>query len=158
MADHQIVQQDAAPALHPIVAVALSKCVDRDELTELKDQIAEASTANFEFVAQVRGTLKRGKSTLAKPTASLLNEALFAECIRRLGVTRTAFEATLSEVATEALVAGIPIRSKLENEHPELLTVMGIIKRDVISQLPKQHRAGAIRCNTTLDVKRVRID
>jgi len=60
-------------------------------------------------------------------------------------------------VATEALVAGIPIRDRLIDQQPELLTVMHVVKKDVIARLPQQERPGAIKVIAELQVPRCKV-
>lgn len=144
-------------SIHPVTAIALSKCIPAKELKKLKKKIAEGANTGFELTAKLSGRLTRGKATLAKPTTSILNEAIFAETIRRLGVTKDAFEAKLFEVSQEALVAGIPIRDKLVDEQPELLAVMHVVKRDVIARLPEQEHPGAIKVIADVQVPRCKV-
>ena len=143
--------------IHPVAAIALANCIPAKELNALKDKIAEGSNTGFDLTAKLTGRLTRAEATTAAPTASILNEAIFAETIRRLGVTKQAFEKHLFEVATEALVAGIPIRDHLIDKQPELLTVMHVVKKDVIAKLPDQERPGAIKVIADVQLPRCRI-
>lgn len=143
--------------IHPVAALALANCIPAKQLTEFKKKIAEGANTGFEISAKLSGRLTRGQATMAAPTASILNEAIFAETIRRLGVTKQAFEKHLFEVATEALVAGIPIRDHLIDKRPELLTVMHVVKKDVIAQLPQQERPGAIKVIADVQVPRCKV-
>lgn len=141
--------------VHPIAIATLSRAFTEKMVKEADGAIEEGASAAVSLTARIEGRLTRGAATEANPTASLLNEAVLAETVRRLGVTRDHFEKTLREVATDALVAKIPIKDHLVEKAPELLAVMHTIKRDVIAQLPKQHRPGAIKVIASTDFRHV---
>lgn len=147
----------ATSSIHPVAAIALSESIPEKDLKVLRDGIEEGANVGFQLTAKCEGRLTRGVATEALPTASLLSEAIFAETIRRLGVTARAWEIKLFEVAMEALVHGAPIKDKLIAEHPELLQVMYLVKQDVISKLPKQPRRGAIKVIASLDFTRLKV-
>jgi len=143
--------------IHPVAAIALVNCIPAKQVTELKKEIADGVNIGFEISVKLSGRLTRGQSTMVAPTASILNEAVFAETFRRLGVTQQAFKKHLLEVATEAHVLGIPIRDYLIKQQPELLTMMQIVKNDVIAKLPQQKRPGTIKLIADLQVPRCKV-
>lgn len=143
--------------LHPIGAVALSEAIPTKQIKQLREQIAEGTNVGFELTAKLSGRLTRSEPTDAAPTASILNEAIIAETIRRLGVTREAFEAKLLDVAAEALIDGVPIRDRLIEQSPELLSVIHTIKQNVVARLPRQTRAGMIKVAAGVEITRLKI-
>lgn len=139
--------------------IAVNKAFGDDDLDAAKGLIDVGSLAQLELTLKLTGTLKRGRPTTAKPTCNLLNKAILAELIRRLGVTREAFKAALLEIATEAIVGDqFTVAKAMTNASPELLTVLKEIEDEVIANLPPQPRAGAIRVQVVPKFSRLKVE
>lgn len=136
----------------------LKRIVTSKEGSAADKALKEGINLGIEMTIKVKGRLTRGEATTAAPTASLLSEAMIAELVRRLGVTRAAFEKHLRDIATESLVRGVPIANELVDDATEILVTMHEIKKNVIDQLPRQHRPGPIKVVTDLDITRCKIE
>ncbi|MEM9019956.1 MAG: hypothetical protein AAGC44_05275 [Planctomycetota bacterium] len=135
----------------------LAGSIQPNELKAARAKIKEGTTAHVELTAAIRGTLTRGEGYQVKPTVRLLNKAILAELLRRLGVTREAFKAHLLEIATEAIANHTTTAKQLEDANPQLLLALKEVETDILDKLPKADRAGAIKTATVLELTGVEV-
>lgn len=135
----------------------LKRIVTSKDGSEADKTLKEGINLGVEMTIKVKGRLTRGEATTAAPTSSLLSEAMVAELVRRLGVTRAAFEKHMLDIATEALTRGVPVASELVADAAEIYATMAEIKKSVTNKLPRQHRPGPIKVVNELDITRCKI-
>jgi hypothetical protein len=140
--------------------VVLSRAVASKDLKAAEDAIADGANLGVELIAKVSGRVTRGETVQAAGTASLLTEVVIAELVRRLGITRDAFEFTLREIAQEMFVDGKEesVSDRLLNEHPELLGIVRDIKREIVPQLPTITKRGPIKVVAAVDFRQLKVE
>ena len=143
---------------HPYLVAATARAIAPKEKSAAEAEIPEGVTAHVQLTAHIRATLSRGQATTARPTANLLSKALLGELLRRLGVTRDAFEKHLREVAREALVEGRDLGKSLEDANPELLLAVKRIEDEVLAELPLQPKPGPIKVQATTEFREASVE
>lgn len=137
----------------PRIVTALARAVDAKAAKLAAASVPEGSVSHVEFSARIEGTVQRGGATTVTPTCTLLNKAVIAELLRRLGVTRDAALNTLREIATERIVDGrLDLSRGLADANPQLLVAVKQLEDDLVARLPKLPRAGSIRAALSVDL------
>ena len=141
---------------HPIAVAALTRAVDTKTSRSAGEQVPEGTLANLDFTVRIHGTLQRSAGSNAKPTASLLNQAMVGELLRRLGVTREAALKHMREIAFESLTNGqLNVGKAFSDANPELLMAIKQVQDEVIAELPKQHKPGPIKAQVATDLQSI---
>ncbi len=103
------------------------------------------------FTVEISGEIRVGAAYDATPTASIPLIPTLALAVRRMGIQREPFLAKLREIMTEVLTA-------TDEERTTMVADLGVaefeemLKRQVLSQLPKQRRAGPVRARVTATI------
>lgn len=132
------------PVLTDIEQVALTK-LGLKNLPEV-----EPGTYSVDMIVHIKGAVKVGAPTQAKPTASLPTKAVIAMLLRRMGVQREAAKEVLLDILTRIYEG-----EKVEDDILQMTGVEEAFKAldEVLSRAPKIERAG--RTTTTLVVEKL---
>lgn len=143
----------------PRVVTALARAVDERAAKAAAAAVPESSVSHIECTVRLEGTVKRGAATMASPTCSLLSKTVVAELLRRLGVTRGAAIKHLREIALEHVQDGrLALAQTLTDANPQLLVAVKQLEEELVSELPKRPRAGAIRIALGVEFERALVN
>lgn len=93
-------------------------------------------------VIRVSGTVERHEDQWIAPTISIPLIPTIAFFWERLGVEKDAAMAVLREAIKEAMRAGSNESPNINGKMDDVAEAVAAVKRDLIGELPKMHRAG----------------
>ncbi|MFA9478522.1 hypothetical protein ACERK3_09460 [Phycisphaerales bacterium AB-hyl4] len=137
----------------PRIVTAIAKAVEPKAAKCAAEAVPPSSVSHVRAQVAIAGTVKRGESQMARPTANLMSKAVIAELLRRMGVTQAAAVQHLRAIALEHIEAGrTDIAKALADANPELLLAVKQLEDELVNQLPKQPKPAPIRVALSVDV------
>ena len=125
---------------HPILAAALSKVIEADTLSKVRDQYEDGNVEiNKTVKIKVHGTISVGKSAETEQVTKLCTWKLIAVCFNKLNA------ATIDSIVREALAMD-------EKESKALKDKASAAIRE-LAGTTKQTRAGGLKWSGIVEVK-----
>lgn len=124
-----------------------------NEAKQLREQIPSGNEATIDSLYHVKGKVEIGEDYSTTPTVNIPIKAVLALVVRRLGFQREGVLEIIKQCVKDAILRGEQAEAEIMEATPQAEIMLEQVEQDVLKQLPKTLRKGAVKL--TVSVSRI---